>query len=173
VEQGEQLQRREDDLRVSSLVIKLGCVVAAAVAMCLATAAGTGTSGGVAGGAATRPALHVLRCPKDPVEFTPLIDDAVRAVRRLRVLGRTVVAQGRIKLTPANTPILTAYSIHLTGTPESARWKKLITARCGGRAVISSWYFELDFPTLIAGSGTTSYIVTRARRGWMVLAQSG
>jgi hypothetical protein len=168
VEQGEQLQRREDDLR--SLVIKLGCVVAAAVAMCLATAAGTGTSGGVA---ATRPALHVLRCPKDPVEFTPLIDDAVRAVRRLRVLGRTVVAQGRVKLTPANTPILTAYSIYLTGTPESARWKKLITARCGGRAVISSWYFELDFPTLIAGSGTTSYIVTHARRGWMVLAQSG
>jgi hypothetical protein len=115
--------------------------------------------------------LRVLRCPAEPSYFTPTVEQAIRAIRRLRIVGRTVIAQGRVKLTAENSPVMAAIFLGDPTIPGAAAYRKLIKAKCGTHPLGVSWYVAVSFPTLLAGSGDTPYIVTLTRHGWRVLAQ--
>lgn len=117
------------------------------------------------------PPLRLVRCPRDPVDNVPSLDDAVKAIRRLRVRGRYVIAQGRVKLTQQNSPIYTAFSLYASSFNSAERYRALVRGRCGLRTVVASWLFELSFPTLLAGSGDTPYIIARTYAGWTVVAE--
>jgi hypothetical protein len=103
--------------------------------------------------------------------MVPSLDVVTKAMRRLRILGRSVIAQGRVKLTPLNTPILAAFTLYASSQQGVRPYRTFVIRKCGPRALTASWFFELSIPTLIAGSGTTPYIITDTRDGWQVTAE--
>ena len=116
--------------------------------------------------------LHLERCPRHPVDFVPSLDDAIKAIRTLRIRGHFVVAQGRVNLTPQNSPVYTAFSIYASPLPGAERYRTLINRRCGIRTVRASWFFDLSLPTLLAGRGDHPYVVTKTQTGWTVIAEA-
>lgn len=140
--------------------------VAVAFAGC-ATASAPKAAPGPAAASPPSPSL-VVRCPREALQSLPGLDAAVRAVRRLRILHHYVIAQGRVRLTVANSPVVGAESTAGTTMHDTSRFRRLLVRKCGREPLEASWLMLVSFPTLLAGSGLTPFVVTDTRHGWVV-----